>query len=196
MIREDLPPNTPSLRHRLRFLPNLITILRIAAAPATAMLLVRREFGPALVLVLLAGVTDWLDGWAARKLGVTGSVGVVLDPAADKLLLVTLFFALVAADLIPVWLLLLVVGRDVAIVVGAAVVRVSKGVRQFSPSMLGKVSTFFQIVFVFMLLVAAVFPFRVFGWLSVIALLLTTLFTALSGLDYLRRGLAMMHEAN
>ncbi|MGH9622706.1 MAG: CDP-alcohol phosphatidyltransferase family protein, partial [Bryobacteraceae bacterium] len=75
----------------MRYLPNVLTSLRFAAAPFIAWLLVVQDFRPALGVVLFAGVTDWLDGFTARRLGVTGKTGAILDPLADKSLLVLLF---------------------------------------------------------------------------------------------------------
>lgn len=175
----------------LRQLPHLLSLLRLLSAPFIAVLLIRSEFLPALCLVICAGFTDWLDGFVARRLGVSGKLGVVLDPLADKILLVTLFFALTAAGLIRNWLFILVIGRDAVIVLGAALLRVFRNIRGFLPSTLGKVSTFFQIVFVLMVLLYVVFPYRVLSWLETLALLLTAFFTAISGFDYIRRGIQM-----
>ncbi len=175
----------------IRHLPNLITGLRLALSPLLAGLLRYHRFPEALYLVVFAGATDWLDGYAARKLGVSGKTGIIFDPLADKALLVTLFLALAYIRLIPLWLLWLVIGRDVVIVAGAILLRIFRKVQRFSPSIIGKVSTFFQIVFVLLVLLLATFPVRVFLWLEITALLLTTLFTALSGIGYIRKGIQL-----
>lgn len=146
------------------------------------------------MLVLFAGLTDWLDGFAARRLDVTGKTGVVLDPLADKGLLVTLFLTLAWVGLIPLWLLVLVIVRDLVIVTGAWLLRTLRGVRKFVPTMPGKVSTFFQIVFVFLVLVQAAFPNVIFVGLRDIALGCTAVFTAFSGLDYIRIGIRLTKE--
>jgi cardiolipin synthase (CMP-forming) len=85
----------------LRQIPHLLTLLRVALSPVLVWLIVKSSFDAALCIVVLAGVTDWLDGYAARKLGVMGKLGTILDPMADKLMLVTLFFALAYVRLIP-----------------------------------------------------------------------------------------------
>ena len=175
----------------LRLLPHAITLLRLIAAPAIAWLILHSRFREAVALVLLAGITDWLDGYAARKLDVSGKLGVVLDPVADKVRLVTLFFALTAAGLIPFWLFCLVMGRDLVIVAGALLLRRFRGIRQFTPSMLGKESTFFQIVFILLVLSYQLLPIEFVLWLRVMALWVTALFTALSGLDYVRLGIRL-----
>lgn len=182
------------LAHRLRYLPDVLTVLRLTLAPLVAFLLIHREFRAALALVIIAGLTDWLDGFAARRLQTTSRLGVVLDPLADKVLLVTLFIALAAIRLIPVWLLSLVIARDLVIVLGAFLLRLFRDITQFLPSTLGKISTFFQIVFVLMVLLEAAFPLVVLLWLAMLALALTAFFTAISGLDYIRRGIQMARQ--
>jgi cardiolipin synthase (CMP-forming) len=178
----------------LRQLPNLLTIIRLFASPLIAWFLLRSRFQEALGLVLLAGLTDWFDGFTARRLQVSGNVGVILDPVADKTLLVTLFLVLGVIGLLPPWLVILVIGRDLLIVFGALVLRLTRKIRQFIPSRSGKISTFFQIVLVLAVLIHAALPNELFLWLRNIALLLSAFFTALSGLDYLRRGIQMANR--
>ncbi len=173
----------------LRAIPNLITLFRILCSPAVAWLLIEERHRWALLLVLLAGVSDWLDGFAARRLRLSGQSGVVFDPLADKVLLVTLFVVLGWLKLIPAWIFWLAIGRDLVIVVGAFLVRVLRGIRKLTPTTLGKVSTFFQIVLVLLTLAYAAFPFKLVLWLKYTALVLSAIFTAWSGLDYVRIGI-------
>lgn len=175
----------------MRWLPDAITIVRLLSAPLLAWLILQARFAEALVVIVLAGISDWLDGFAARRFGTSGQLGVVLDPLADKILLVTLFIVLTAVRLLPTWLLLLVLGRDVVIVLGALVLRLLRGPQQFLPSLLGKISTFFQIMLVLHVLLYAVFPHEVFSLLRSAAIVLTALFTGLSGVDYIKRGWQM-----
>lgn len=175
----------------IRYLPNFITSLRLIVSPVLAVLLCDDRFSAALGLVLFAGVTDWLDGYTARKFQVSGKTGVLLDPLADKALLVTLFLALSYIGLIPLWLLGLVIARDFVIVVGSILLRIFRNVHRFTPSMIGKVSTFFQIVFVLLVLLSATFPHWIFVWLKTAALVLTAIFTALSGIGYVRKGIQL-----
>jgi cardiolipin synthase (CMP-forming) len=161
-----------------------------------AWLVLTSRFREALGLVLLAGLTDWLDGFAARRLGTSGRLGVVLDPLADKVLLVTLFIVLTVARMIPMWLLALVLGRDFVIVIGALAIWWMRGPRQFLPSLLGKISTFFQIMLVLTVLVYAVLPNELFALLKSAAIVLTAIFTGLSGADYVRRGWLMAFGAS
>jgi cardiolipin synthase len=179
----------------LRWVPNAFTIARFFASPLLAWLLVKHEFRLGLILVACAGITDWLDGYFARKLGVTGKIGVVLDPLADKTLLVTLFVALGYLKLVPLWMLCLAIGRDLVIVSGSVLLRIFRNRRRFIPTILGKISTFFQICYVLLVLIhAAADSYRLLLWLETAALILTAVFTAASGFDYVRKGTIMTRQ--
>jgi cardiolipin synthase len=178
----------------LRAIPNLLTSIRLVVSPLLVWLLLQHRFREALAAVLLAGATDWFDGWAARRLNVSGRLGVVLDPIADKTMLVTVFVTLGYMQLIPRWMLYMAVGRDLIIVVGAILLRIFRNVRRFVPSVLGKVSTFFQITLFLMVLIHASFDYPLLLWLTNTALALTALFTGLSGIDYIRQGIEMTRQ--
>jgi cardiolipin synthase (CMP-forming) len=120
----------------LRQLPHLLTLARLVCSPLIAWLILHARFREALAVTVFAGLTDWFDGFAARRLGATGGLGAILDPLADKLLLLTLFLALAIAGLISTLLLFLVLGRDLVIVLGALLIRLFRIVRQFLPSTL------------------------------------------------------------
>jgi cardiolipin synthase (CMP-forming) len=175
----------------LRLLPNLLTASRLIASPFVVWLLAQRRFRLALWVILAAAVTDWLDGFAARRLGVSGQFGVVLDPLADKVLLAAVFLTLGAIGLIPLWMLMLVIARDLVIVTGALLLRICKSVRRFRPSAVGKVSTFFQVVLVLLVLILAAYPLAAFSALARAALFSSAFFTILSGILYVRKGVLM-----
>ncbi len=125
---------------------NQLTLLRMALIPAFAISLVYGHVAVSLGIFVLAGITDLFDGLIARRAGQQTTLGAWLDPAADKLLLVTMFVVLTLPlehliHRIPLWLTLLVIGRDVAIVVTVAVVNLAVGRRTFHPSLLGKLAT-------------------------------------------------------
>ena len=145
-------------------------------------------------MALIAGLTDWLDGYIARRLRTGGALGIVLDPLADKVLLVTLFISLGVLRLIPLWMLILAIGRDLIIVGGALLLRIFRGKRRFLPSWAGKVSTFFQIVLVLLVLLEAAFLHPVIHLLGAVALWLAAVFTCVSGLDYIQRGIRMARK--
>lgn len=178
----------------LRQLPNLITSLRLICSPVLVWLLIESKFKQALVVVLFAGLTDWFDGFAARHVGVSGKLGIILDPLADKTMLVALFLTLGILGLIPAWLFALVVARDVIIVTGSALLRIYRNIRKFVPSILGKVSTFFQIVYVLLVLVHAAFPNELLLVLQRIALICVAVFTFASGFGYVRLGIHLAKQ--
>jgi cardiolipin synthase (CMP-forming) len=175
----------------LRLIPNLLTSLRLFSAPVVAWLIVSGRYRTAVAVLAFAGITDWLDGAAARRLGVSSATGVILDPLADKAMLVTLFCALGYTRIIPAWLFALVIGRDLVIVIGALLLRIFRNARKFVPSIAGKVSTFFQIMFALLALLNAAWPYKAVHWLELAALVLTTIFTTISGTGYVRLGIRM-----
>ncbi len=129
---------------------NQLTILRMLIIPAFVIVMLYDYHGWALALFVTAGLTDALDGLIARWTGQKTTLGAWLDPMADKLLLVTTFVMLTLpggqANRFPVWLTVLVISRDVAIVLTVAIVNMAIGSRTFRPSVLGKVATAVYIV--------------------------------------------------
>jgi cardiolipin synthase len=127
-------------------LANQLTLLRMLLIPAFVLLVVYGRFGWALTVFSIAGLTDALDGLIARLTGQKSELGAWLDPAADKLLLVTTFIVLTLPNIglvnrIPIWLTVLMISRDVGIVLTVAVVNMASGPRTFRPSGLGKAAT-------------------------------------------------------
>jgi len=125
---------------------NQLTLLRMLLIPAFVILVVYGHLGWALVVFITAGVTDALDGLAARWSGQKTSLGAWLDPMADKLLLVTTFVVLTLpglalANRLPIWLTVLIISRDVGIVLTVAIVNLAIGPRTFRPSIFGKIAT-------------------------------------------------------
>jgi cardiolipin synthase len=124
---------------------NQLTMLRIALVPAFVLLALGREFTWALVVFAVAGATDALDGYVARHSGQSTRLGAMLDPIADKLLTGSAYVLLtwggVASCVLPIWLTVTLLFRDVMLLVGVVVVNLSVGPIEFPPSRLGKVST-------------------------------------------------------
>jgi len=170
----------------LRHLPNALTILRLLLVPPLAVLLLRGEYEAALWVAAIAGLTDALDGALARLFGWQSWLGGVLDPLADKLLLVTGYACLWWQDVIPDWLAALVALRDAVIVVGATVWHRRIARLQPAPSLLGKLTTFLQLVFLLACLVHLGSRAE-FGAVLPALALLTAALTLLSGLDYVWR---------
>jgi cardiolipin synthase len=127
-------------------LANQLTLLRIILIPAFVLLLIYGKLGAALVVFVIAGVTDALDGLIARLARQGTSLGAWLDPMADKLLLVSTFVVLTIPSIpmvnhLPVWLTVTVISRDIVIVGVVAIVNLAVGPRTFKPSLLGKAAT-------------------------------------------------------
>lgn len=125
---------------------NNLTVLRILLVPAFVLLVVYGYLGYALVALVLAGLTDALDGLIARRTGQKTSLGAWLDPMADKLLLVSTFVILTMPGLglmnrLPIWLTVIVISRDVVIVLTVAIINLAVGHRTFRPSVFGKAAT-------------------------------------------------------
>src|SRR5205823_3196180 len=129
---------------------NQITILRLIFVPLFAILAVDRRYGAALAVLGLAAVSDFVDGTVARFLHQESPLGVALDPIADKILMTTAFLLLSFNRVLPWWVTILVLSRDVGILVTATVISLVAGYRPFRPTLLGKVSTFVQVTTVFL----------------------------------------------
>lgn len=137
----------------VRYIPNFITCLRLFLVGPVLFALLNRHYLLALILFVLAGVTDALDGLLARLYGWTSRFGAVADPLADKLLLMSSFIALYSLGLIPVWLMAAIVGRDLWILVGVLSYRCLIGRLEVAPSGISKINTFLQILLVPLLLI-------------------------------------------
>ncbi len=128
-----------------RTAPNLLTLLRICLAPFLVAAILEGHYGLSFVLFMAAGLTDALDGTLARVLKQRTMLGQYLDPVADKLLLSTLFLVLMHQGLIPARVTVMVFGRDVGILVVAAILYAAVGRREFKPSIFGKANTVAQV---------------------------------------------------
>jgi cardiolipin synthase len=153
---------------RVVTLPNLLTMLRMVLVPVFVSLLFYGRFMSALAVFVLAGITDGLDGLLARRFNQKSQLGTILDPIADKLLLVTSYVVLSLPQIspqpmprhfpVPFWVTAAVISRDVFIIVGAAAINVVTGFRNFRPSILGKANTVIQIVSIALILLALSVP--------------------------------------
>lgn len=147
--------------------PNLLTFLRMALIPVFASLLYYGYSSPALIVFILAGVSDGIDGFIARRFKQESELGTIIDPIADKLLMTVAFVMLTMPNVlqptrhlpVPFWVTAAVIGRDVLILTVAWAINVMTGFRGFKPSWLGKLSTTVQVAAVTLILVAAVFGY-------------------------------------
>jgi cardiolipin synthase len=177
-------------------LPNLLTLSRLAAAPVIMLAIRAGHHTAALVLFAAAAVTDVLDGIAARRLDLITAAGTKLDPIADKCLLSGVVAALAAAGFLPWWFVAVVLGRDLYLVVGAGVLMLASGVRDFLPSVWGKVSTFVQIATITLWMARNAGQLHILDQLSEAMLWLCTAFTIWSGIHYTWRGIASARNAD
>ena len=146
------------MRGRILTVPNQITLLRLGFIPFFLILMSYEEYRWALAILVVAGLSDGVDGLLARKLNQRSSLGAYLDPIADKLLLSSSFVILAMKKQIAWWLTIIVLSRDVIILMVAAVIILIFGYRPFPPSILGKATTMFQIILVFTVLLWAAYP--------------------------------------
>lgn len=164
-------------------IPNILTLARIVVTPFIVYAILNGEALLALILMVAAGITDMLDGAIARIFNQRTTVGAYIDPLADKIMLISMFVTLFHIDKVPLFLFLAVIFRDLIIVLGAVAYEMVTHQLKMQPTMLSKVTTFMQIVFVVTLLVHM-------AW-SIPLLLLemvqwaTFLITCASGLHYM-----------
>lgn len=168
---------------RLSNLPNMICVIRMLLIVPIVQFLVRGDFEEALLLIVVAGLSDGLDGFLARRYGWTSRIGSLLDPMADKLLFVSVFGALTWTGLIPVWLFAVVVGRDVIIVGGSLAYELVIGHLDPVPSNVGKLNTVIALLYLFF-----VVAWETYGWPPQISITVAGagvfVVSLVSGLDY------------
>ena len=164
--------------------PNQLTLMRMMFVPFIVIKLVEGHYGSALILFVLAGFSDGLDGLLARTLKQQTVLGQYLDPIADKALLSTVFLVLSILHKIPWKFTVLVFSRDALILAASAVLYVIAGLRDFRPSIFGKANTFAQVAAVFFVLLLQVKPER---WIAITRLTFLRAvfaFTIISALHY------------
>jgi cardiolipin synthase len=178
---------------RIITVPNLLTVFRMVLIPVFVSLLFYQRFLLALGIFVLAGITDGLDGLLARRFNQKSQLGTILDPIADKLMLVTSFVVLSMRSVfpqplpshlpVPFWVTVAVISRDVFILVGAAAINIVTGFRGFRPSMLGKINTTVQIFAIAAIILAASIPYGS-GWYLPTIYAAVFAFSVLSGAHY------------
>jgi cardiolipin synthase len=181
-------------------IPNLLTFLRMALIPIFAITLFYGHSAWALLIFFVAGASDGVDGFVARRFNQESELGTILDPIADKLLMTTAFVILTLPNVfppirhlpVPFWVTASVIGRDVLITASAIAIFIITDFRGFKPSWLGKLSTLVQVTAVALILLAAIFP--------VLNIYLPTVYTtvvaiaAFSGVHYIFHVARLMNE--
>ena len=173
-------------------LPNLLTLLRILITPLFVIFMIKGHYRPALLVFFLAGISDGLDGFFARCFNQKTTLGAHLDPIADKLLLISTFVTLAIRQIIPSWLAVVVISRDILIFTGIAILRFFNVAFTIKPSTISKCTTAIQLATVFLVLlrfeIAAVQPLLLpLFWF-------TTLLTTASGLHYVVLGITLLNQ--
>ncbi len=172
------------MKTQILTVPNQLTFLRLGFLPFLIISIRYERYDWAMGILLAAAVSDGLDGLLARRLGQKTAVGAYLDPIADKLMLSSSFFVLALERKISWWLTILVLGRDVLILVTAAVILAVVGYRPFPPSTYGKVATAFQILLVFLVVAIQLVPYPSLRLARGVCGYLVAAFAILSGLHY------------
>ncbi len=179
--------------------PNLLTFLRMALIPVFASLLFYGASGWALIVFFIAGVSDGVDGFVARRFKQESELGTIIDPIADKLLMTTAFIILTLPNVfqpvrhlpVPFWVTAAVIGRDVLIITVAGAINVMTGFLRFKPSWLGKLSTFVQVLAVGLILLAAVFGYSFY---LPTVYMIVVLLAFLSGFHYIFHIAGLMRD--
>ncbi|HWL61867.1 MAG TPA: CDP-alcohol phosphatidyltransferase family protein [Steroidobacteraceae bacterium] len=170
----------------MRHLPNILCLFRIALIPPLILAMLEGQQVQILVLFTLAAVSDGLDGFLAKRFGWTSDLGRFLDPAADKLLLMSVFITAAWLDIAPWWVAAVAIARDVTIGVGALVFRVWFGPLQGRPTAISKVNTAMQMAYLLAVILASASGFPPRALIEVLAVVVV-LTTIVSGVDYVGR---------
>ncbi len=174
-----------------RQIPNIITVARMVAMVPLVWLMWHKEYKVALIVALLAGASDGLDGYLAKKFNWQGRLGSILDPLADKLMMLCCYTVFVLQGVIPSWLYAIIVIRDIVIVAGTTFYNFKIGrLDEARPSMVSKVNTALQILLILVLLItlSAWYDLSVLHWPLIWAVAFLGL---VSGVHYVWLGLNM-----
>jgi len=173
-------------------LPNTLTLIRVLLIPIFVILIMNHSFKWALITFAIAGITDGLDGLLARLTRQKTELGAFLDPIADKLLLISAYLTLAIIEILPGWLSVIVITRDIIILLGILVIMLISHPPQIRPSFISKVTTTFQILTVLLALLTGYGP--LFKPLTSCAIYGTTCLTILSGIHYIYLGTRILNQ--
>ena len=178
-------------------IPNLLSLTRIILVPVFVIFLIQDKYYSALIIFIIAGLTDALDGTMARLLNAQTKLGSYLDPIADKLLLTTSFVILAILGIIPRWLTVIVISRDFMILLGIAILTLMSISFEIKPALIGKVTTTLQIGTVFLVLLYKAFTYNLsYNFVLNLFFWLTAALTIASGLVYIIRGIKIVNGTN
>ncbi len=165
------------------YLPNLLTLLRIGLVPVLILLMQNQSYTMALCVFVIAGITDGLDGYIAKRYACITRLGSVLDPLADKLLLLSSFVMLTIAGALPFWLLIIAAFRDLVIVTGVIILTILYDHFEMKPIWSSKINTFLQIVLVIAVLIEKAGILSLYDFIRIMIWLVTSTIL-ISGFQY------------
>jgi len=176
-------------------IPNFLSLLRIILVPVIVIFLIQGSYAKVLIVFVIAGLTDALDGALARLLNKKTKLGSFLDPLADKILLSTSFISLAIFGLIPSWLAVIVISRDFIILLGLLILSMMSITYEIKPVFVSKVTTTLQIATVFfaLLLKTVTYDKISYDWIMILSWL-TASFTIISGLIYIIKGIKFINR--
>ncbi len=172
-------------------IPNALTAVRLVLAPVVFFLVLFGQGVVALIVFVVAAVTDLLDGWTARHYGCVTKIGAYLDPIADKILMSGIFLALAIVRIVPWWFVVIVFIRDVSILVSVGVFFIFTSIRKFPPRTLGKISTLTQILTAVAWMIQSTFRLSILTVVARDILCISVVFTLWSFIDYAEQGIDM-----
>jgi len=172
------------MKGRIWTVPNQITFLRLGFLPFFLIFMSYGKFKWALLILVIAGLSDGIDGLIARTFNQRSALGAYLDPIADKLLLSSSFVVLAFKQQLAWWLTILVLSRDVLILIVAVVILLVSGYRPFPPSIYGKLTTATEIILVFLVVLGAAYPNYRVGVLDHFFIYAVTVLSIVSGFHY------------
>ena len=172
------------MKSRILTVPNQLTFLRLGFLPFFIISIHYRRYDIALAVLIIAALTDGLDGLLARSLNQKTALGAYLDPIADKLLLSSSFVLLAFKKQLAWWLTILVFSRDVLILIVAVAILLISGYRPFPPSIYGKLTTAAEIILVFLVVLGAAYPNYNSSVLNHVFIYAVTVLSIVSGFHY------------
>ncbi|OQY07883.1 MAG: CDP-diacylglycerol--glycerol-3-phosphate 3-phosphatidyltransferase [Desulfobacteraceae bacterium 4572_123] len=175
-------------------IPNILTLIRILLTPLFVIFLLKNLYSSALIVFTIAGISDGLDGFIARYFNQRTTLGAYLDPIADKILLTAAYASLAILNIIPSWLTVIVISRDVLIAIGMFIFTLTNISIEVKPSIVSKCTTASQLLTVFLCLL----QMQIAGISITIypLCLLTAVLTIMSGLHYVYLGLNILQKAS
>ncbi len=171
--------------------PNVLSILRIILVPIFIIYMLNNRTFASLIVFIIAGVSDALDGFIARAFHQRSNLGAHLDPLADKVLLISAYVTLAIFNMIPSWLAVITISRDVIILLGVLVLYLNRYPIKIHPSILSKATTCMQVATILIVLSSGYLPLQ---FLKVYSFWMTALLTIGSGLQYMRQGLIILSQ--